>query len=144
MPGSAVQACWTRVEPSSPHHGPMTLVAVSMTRRVPASWEMGSGCGVRMQPYPAVGGGRDPVPLVIGVAEAVPGLGGDLDADAQGPAAFVELPQRDLAGHGRVVVAGQQDRPRLGDHAGGGMGEQLGDGEGLSLRRPTAGWCLPG
>ena len=52
MPGSAVQACWTREEPSSPHMLPMTLVAVSMTRRVPASWLTGSGWGVRISQMP--------------------------------------------------------------------------------------------
>jgi hypothetical protein len=43
MPGSAVQACWMRLEPSSPHTWPSILVAVSITRRVPASSDMGWG-----------------------------------------------------------------------------------------------------
>src|SRR5262249_5453713 len=43
MSGSAVQACWMREEPSSPHMPPMTLVAVSITRLVPASSQTGWG-----------------------------------------------------------------------------------------------------
>jgi hypothetical protein len=43
MPGSAVQACWMREDPSSPHIPASIFVAVSTTRRVPASWETGSG-----------------------------------------------------------------------------------------------------
>ena len=41
--GLTVQACWTREDPSSPHMPPMTLVAVSMMRCVPASSQ--TGCG---------------------------------------------------------------------------------------------------
>ena len=40
------------LEPSSPHTRPTILVAVSITCRVPASWEMGSGCGVRISQIP--------------------------------------------------------------------------------------------
>ena len=43
MPGSAVQACWTLEEPSSPYMPASNLVAVSTMRRVPARWEIGSG-----------------------------------------------------------------------------------------------------
>jgi hypothetical protein len=35
--GSAVQVCWIRVLPSSPQVLPMSLWAVSSTRRIPAS-----------------------------------------------------------------------------------------------------------
>ena len=67
------------------------------------------GVGGVHHPQAAVGGGRDPVPLVVIGAQALPGLGADLDADAEGPAAFVQVGQRDAAGDGGVVVGGQQD-----------------------------------
>ena len=61
----------------------------------------------------AVGGGRDPVPLILGRAQALPGLGADLDADAEGAAAFVQVGQRHPPGDRGVVIGGQQHRPRL-------------------------------
>src|SRR5262249_14512206 len=90
----------------------------------------GLGVGGAHQPDAAIGGGADPVPLVVVAAQSLPGLGADLDADAEGPASLVELPEGDAAGHGRVVVAGQQDRAGLGVAGCGGVGDELGDGHG--------------
>ena len=61
----------------------------------------------------AVGGGGDPVPLVLIGAQSLPGLGRHHHAQAEGPAALVQVRQRHPAGHGRVVVGGQQHRAGL-------------------------------
>ena len=87
----------------------MSLWAVSSTRRVAGQLAQRLGVGGVHDPDAAVGGGGDPVPLVLVAAESLPGLGGDLDAEAEGPAAFVQVGQRDPAGDGAVVVGGQQD-----------------------------------
>ena len=91
------------------------------------------GVGGAHQPDPAISGRTDPAPLIIVAAKALPGLSGDLHADAEGPATLVELPQRHPAGHRRVVVTGQQDRPPLTLRAGGGVGDQFGQRHGLGL-----------
>ena len=56
----------------------------------------------------------DPVPLVIVAPEPLPGLGGDLHPEPEGPAAFIQVGQGHPAGHGRVVVGGEQDRAPFG------------------------------
>src|ERR1039457_5224006 len=97
MSGSATQVRCSRVVPSSPQAAPMSLWAVARTRRGPA---------------------RSRVPLVVIGAEALPGLGGDLHADAEGPAPFVEVGDGDAAGYGAIVIGGEQDRAGLGAGAG--------------------------
>ena len=93
----------------------------------------GLGVGGAHQPDPAIGGRGDPAPLVIVAAQSLPGLRRDLDTDAEGPAAFVQLPQRHPARHRRVVITRQQDRPRLALAAGGGVRDKLRDGHGLGF-----------
>ena len=61
-------------------------------------------------------------------------IGRDLDPDAQRPAPFVQVGQRHPAGHGRVVIGREQDGPLRAVRAGGGAGDQLGDGQGLGFR----------
>src|SRR5262249_188444 len=139
MPGSTVQACCTREDPSSPHMPPITLVAVSTIRRGPASSRTGWGEGGRSSQMPTaaggagvgggMGGGGDPIAVMLGGGKALPGLGGHLYPDPQASAALIQRPQWHLARDGRVVVAGEQDRPGLGAGAGGGAGDQLGQGE---------------
>jgi len=94
----------------------------------------GFGVGGAHQPDAAVGGVGDAFALVVVVAESLPGLGGDLDAQAEGPAALGQLVQGQAAGYGGVVVAGQQDRTGLGAAGGGGAADQLGQGQGLCPR----------
>ena len=50
------------------------------------------------------------------------GTSGHLYADAQGPAALVQLPQRDATGYGRVVITRQEDGAGLGVAGGRGVG----------------------
>ena len=81
----------------------------------------------------AVGGGRDPVPLILGRAQALPGLRGDLDADAQRPAPLVQVGQRHPAGDRGVVIGGEQHGAGLAVRVGGGVGGQLGQRHGLGF-----------
>ena len=134
MSGSAVQACWTRVVPSSPQAAPMQLVRGLQHAAGPGQLHQGLGVGGVHQPDPAVSGGGDPVPLVI-IARRVPARTGRRPARRARGTGRVRTgcdsgTRRDTA---RVVVGGEQDRAAFGAGRGGGVGDQFGQGHGLGF-----------
>ena len=111
--------------------------------RVPASG-YGFGAGGSQEPGAALGGGGDAVAFVVVLAEAFPGLGGDLDGQAEGAGALVQPPDRQPAGDGGELVDGQEDLALTVDGVGGeqvGQGSRLrfGDGGGSALQGAVPG-----
>ena len=104
----------------------------------------GFGVGGVQEPDAAVGGGGDPVPLVLIGAEALPGLGGDLDAEAERPAAFIQVARWGPGGRRRSSRRRRAGSPAVRCRGRWRCGRPVRSGPWPGLRRPIARGCLPG